>query len=203
MLTDHIYLAHHGIKGMKWGVRRFQNEDGSLTAAGKQRYGEANPGMNRDYRTRQVQRVGAQWDRDNARINRKYYAKASRAERKLEKAVERGASSQRIERLQKKSDRAKIKAEMLADRNEQLKNAHIDYAKKNTLEKAQMSKNWEVEAYNEATSRAMQKAVDKYGAERVDGLYVNEERKAAAAAALLAVGYVAVSALDEYYNHST
>ncbi len=32
-------LAHHGIHGMKWGVRRFQNKDGSLTAAGKKRYG--------------------------------------------------------------------------------------------------------------------------------------------------------------------
>lgn len=32
------YLMHHGIKGQKWGVRRFQNEDGSLTAAGKARY---------------------------------------------------------------------------------------------------------------------------------------------------------------------
>lgn len=32
-------LYHHGIKGMKWGVRRYQNEDGSLTAAGKARYG--------------------------------------------------------------------------------------------------------------------------------------------------------------------
>lgn len=31
-------LEHHGIKGMKWGVRRFQNKDGSLTAAGKKRY---------------------------------------------------------------------------------------------------------------------------------------------------------------------
>lgn len=38
-MNDHIYLAHHGIKGQKWGVRRFQNEDGSLTSAGKKRYG--------------------------------------------------------------------------------------------------------------------------------------------------------------------
>lgn len=33
------YLQHHGIKGQKWGVRRFQNKDNTLTAAGKARYG--------------------------------------------------------------------------------------------------------------------------------------------------------------------
>ena len=32
------YLAHHGILGMKWGIRRYQNEDGTLTVAGKKRY---------------------------------------------------------------------------------------------------------------------------------------------------------------------
>ena len=32
------YLAHHGIIGMKWGVRRYQNKDGTLTNAGKKRY---------------------------------------------------------------------------------------------------------------------------------------------------------------------
>lgn len=31
-------LAHHGIKGQHWGVRRFQNSDGSLTPKGKKRY---------------------------------------------------------------------------------------------------------------------------------------------------------------------
>lgn len=32
------YLEHHGIPGMRWGVRRYQNADGSLTGAGKKRY---------------------------------------------------------------------------------------------------------------------------------------------------------------------
>lgn len=32
------YLMHYGILGMKWGVRRYQNKDGTLTNAGKKRY---------------------------------------------------------------------------------------------------------------------------------------------------------------------
>lgn len=33
------YLAHHGILGQKWGIRRYQNPDGSLTPEGRERYG--------------------------------------------------------------------------------------------------------------------------------------------------------------------
>lgn len=36
-------LAHWGILGMRWGVRRYQNKDGSLTAAGRKRYGDGGP----------------------------------------------------------------------------------------------------------------------------------------------------------------
>ena len=36
------YLAHWGIKGQKWGIRRFQNPDGTLTEEGKKRYGRIN-----------------------------------------------------------------------------------------------------------------------------------------------------------------
>lgn len=35
------YIMHHGIKGQRWGVRRFENPDGTLTDAGKRRYRDA------------------------------------------------------------------------------------------------------------------------------------------------------------------
>ena len=41
---DSAQLYHWGIKGMKWGVRRYQNPDGSLTAAGRKRYSDSDSG---------------------------------------------------------------------------------------------------------------------------------------------------------------
>ena len=43
------YIMHHGIKGQKWGIRRFQNEDGSLTPAGEKRYASAVDKINKSY----------------------------------------------------------------------------------------------------------------------------------------------------------
>lgn len=58
------YLIHHGTKGMKWGVRKYQNADGSLTPAGKQRYGGGSIAGG-------VNRLGAKI----SSVNERYYKK--------------------------------------------------------------------------------------------------------------------------------
>ena len=52
---------HHGIKGMKWGKRRYQNKDGSLTPAGVKRY--AQKGYAQDSYNSNKTVVGKSWDK--------------------------------------------------------------------------------------------------------------------------------------------
>lgn len=47
---DQNELYHYGIKGMRWGVRRFQNKDGSYTAKGKKRYAGKGEQEHDDYK---------------------------------------------------------------------------------------------------------------------------------------------------------
>ena len=65
-------LYHHGIKGMKWGVRRYQNEDGSLTAKGVNHYREQN---SRTLKSgTQIQNISARQLNDSNKKSNRIYA---------------------------------------------------------------------------------------------------------------------------------
>jgi hypothetical protein len=65
-------LYHHGIKGQRWGIRRYQNPDGTLTEAGKRHYVRSDGSFNQKKYTRDRDRLGnkmARADRERASKN--------------------------------------------------------------------------------------------------------------------------------------
>lgn len=83
------FLAHHGIPGMKWGVRRFQNKDGSLTAAGEKRYGALGKGSSARKMTKHLNKLDAGYANVEAR-RRSDADVASRHALKANKALAKG-----------------------------------------------------------------------------------------------------------------
>lgn len=92
-MQDYEYeLYHHGIKGMKWGVRRYRNSDGSLTAAGQKRY-------ERDQREnagkKKGEKVGSadpnRWVREDLTRSRRLVDETSSLTNKLQNATSNSA----------------------------------------------------------------------------------------------------------------
>lgn len=89
------YLMHYGVLGMKWGIRKYQNEDGSLTEAGKQHYSSkySPEQIRRDrkvYGNRGVERINKRMKYDLDSISGARSAEADRISKARRTAVVTG-----------------------------------------------------------------------------------------------------------------
>ena len=87
-------LQHHGIKGQKWGVRRFQNKDGSLTLAGRKRQKQNNDGPTHEdhSKSHSIKSVKSMSDKElRDRINRlnmeRQYAQLTATEKSMGRKI--------------------------------------------------------------------------------------------------------------------
>lgn len=110
------YLAHHGIKGQKWGIRRFQNDDGSLTAEGQERYGNKKEHSDKGIVRKTI----------GSEFGEKAYAnwRERRHKKNLEKA--KNGEYKNEEKRQKKIDKyqSKLDAQSAANRNLEAYRSH-------------------------------------------------------------------------------
>lgn len=112
---DHI--AHYGVKGSKWGVRRYQNEDGSYTAAGAAnggRYAPKNTGS--EPTSRQQKKLDKYRTKETAKLNKRYDKVVSKLNRKTEKlaskytkAAQKGASDRKLNKIAEKYESVSTK----------------------------------------------------------------------------------------------
>lgn len=81
------YLAHHGIKNQKWGQRRFQNYDGSLTSEGRKRYGVGESNLSKREK-KQAEKAKAKAAKERAKANSKKKADAQKAAEQKQKRMD-------------------------------------------------------------------------------------------------------------------
>lgn len=109
------YLAHHGTKGMKWGVRKYQNPDGSLTPEGRKRYGVGPERANQKYSKPRLYGMEAKYQVKKAGGAVKATAKdLSKQHRESVRAAKARRAKAKVERAERKAERQKEKEEALA-----------------------------------------------------------------------------------------
>ena len=129
ILGDSSYLEHHGIRGQRWGVRRFQNRDGSLTNAGRKRLGYATKGA--------AQTVG------------KAFKAGVKAGGNAVKAVKAHHEKKEAEKLQKKKEKAsKTRLGVMANKdlftNEEIRKLNERFKLEDEMKMATLQKGVEI-----------------------------------------------------------
>lgn len=205
-------LQHHGVKGQKWGVRRYQNKDGSLTPLGEKRM-NIKPGVDKKLREdlkdrRAARRLNVQKQRqammqetlDRMNARRIERAKIKLAQQKAREEAADAATNRKLAKDKLKSDDQIAKDKLKIDEKNQQQDA-LDRATNRKLAKQKMKleideakgKNYYELPDNDTDYYELPDTPERQSASRVNG-------KKVAGIALAAVGTVALVAAAKKYG---
>lgn len=148
-----IAIAHSGIKGQKWGFRRFQNEDGSLTPAGRVRYLKGGDKTIRKAEKQRARREAILSDRKKLYKHRNEFTKEE-----IDKAMEKFISEDRLKAKMDEDKVAREKAKIDAQNAKAAyKQSKADYKKM----KMQLKLNKQAEDFKRETQKQQAEEAQK------------------------------------------
>ena len=183
--SDELY--HYGVLGMKWGVRRYRNKDGSLTSAGKKRQAMLDSKLNKETAKLNKRNASKNWDRAYRDMTKITFNSAKRKARDqvFEKAHSDYQSANKAHK-QANKDYRKAKRDFKEQKTiDKFKKHGLNY----NLDTAVNVHNYGWKAAKRIEDRVKNKQMSRFKAETI------ETGKASAKAAALTIGTIGALAI--------